>query len=40
MTELKTFEEPAITTYERDELVVETAFTLIPLSRQTPGGIN
>ena len=27
MSEKKTFEMPAITTYQRDELIVETAFT-------------
>ena len=27
MSEKKTFEMPAITTYRRDELIVETAFT-------------
>ena len=30
MTEKKTFELPVITTYRRDELIVETAFTNRP----------
>lgn len=33
MTALKTFEQPVITTYQRDELIVETTFTGTPTSR-------
>jgi hypothetical protein len=34
MNEKKTFEMPSITTYQRDELIVETALTQI-ISRST-----
>lgn len=32
----KTFEQPTITTYERDELIVETTFTGLSQSRTVP----
>jgi hypothetical protein len=36
MQEKKTFEMPTITSFERDELVVETAFTGTPPSQRQP----